>query len=111
MDEATFHLLDPRESAVGACARAIRTAILRGEIAAGARLPPERELAARFGVNRVTVRSAIGQLEARRLLSVRQGSGCVVRSWRREAGPDLLPALGTLAQEGGALGPIAADLL
>jgi DNA-binding FadR family transcriptional regulator len=100
-----------RESTVGACARAIRTAILSGEIGAGEKLPPERELASRFGVNRVTVRSALAQLEARRLLSVRQGSGYVVRSWRREGGPDLLPAVGSLAGEGKALVAVARDLL
>lgn len=107
----TFDPLPPRETAVAACARRLRTAILDGEIAPGSRLPPERALAERFGVNRVTVRSALAQLEAANLLSVRQGSGYVVRDYKREGGPELLVPLGALALEHGDLGPIAADLL
>ena len=37
----------------------LRLAILRGEVAVGERLPPERELAPRFGTNRNTLREAI----------------------------------------------------
>lgn len=107
-----FATLEPRESAVSACARAIRHAILTGEIACGARLPPERTLAETFGVNRVTVRSALAQLEAARLLSVRQGSGYVVRDFRREGGLELLPALARAAvPDRAGFAAIAADLL
>jgi DNA-binding transcriptional MocR family regulator len=57
------------------CAGRIRESILGGEISAGTRLPPERALAERFGVNRVTVRGALARLEAEGLVDVRQGSG------------------------------------
>jgi DNA-binding FadR family transcriptional regulator len=101
----------PRESSVAACAHALRSAILSGEIAVGARLPPERTLAETFGVNRVTVRAALSQLEAARLVSVRQGSGYLVRDYRREGGPDLLPAIVALAADAGARLGVARDLL
>lgn len=85
-------------SAADACAHALRKAILSGEIPAGIRLPPERALAERFSVNRVTVRAALAQLEAEHLLSVRQGSGHTVRDFRRAGGPDLIGAIAELAR-------------
>lgn len=42
------------------------------------RLPPERELAARYGVARGTLREAVGQLVARGLLTRRRGSGTYI---------------------------------
>lgn len=50
-----------------------------GELAPGARLAPERELAGRFGVSRTTLRDAIRELELLGYLEVRQGDGTVVR--------------------------------
>jgi GntR family transcriptional repressor for pyruvate dehydrogenase complex len=44
------------------------------------RLPPERELAQRFGVSRTTVRSAIQRLVSRGMLETRQGSGIFIAS-------------------------------
>ena len=105
-----FEPLPPRPTAVDACTEALRRRILAGELAVGARLPPERELAASLGASRVTVRSALGRLADAHLLSVRQGSGYVVRDFRRAAGPDLLPALAELARGRDAVA-IAADLL
>ncbi len=89
----------PRSSAVDACADVLRTAILEGRLAVGERLPPERALAVQFGVNRVTLRSALGRLARERLLSVRQGSGYVVQDFRRQAGPDVIAELATLASD------------
>jgi len=45
----------------------------------GDRLPPERELAERFGVSRSSIRDAIRRLESIGLVEPRQGSGTVVR--------------------------------
>ena len=49
-----------------------------GEYPVGGRLPPERELADRFGVSRPTVREAIIALEALERVSVKTGSGVYV---------------------------------
>jgi DNA-binding FadR family transcriptional regulator len=105
-----FAPLPPRASAVDACAAEIRRRILSGEIPAGERLPPERDLAALLGASRVTLRSALDRLAEANLLSVRQGSGYVVRDFRRDGGPDLLPPLLELAH-GRDAAAIAADLL
>jgi DNA-binding FadR family transcriptional regulator len=55
-------------------AEQIRGAILTGKLSEGERLPPERELAAQFGVSRVTVRDALRALEAMGLIEVRVGA-------------------------------------
>jgi GntR family transcriptional regulator, transcriptional repressor for pyruvate dehydrogenase complex len=52
----------------------IRAAIVGGRLVEGERLPPERELAAQFGVSRVTVRDALRALEAMGLIDVRVGA-------------------------------------
>jgi GntR family transcriptional regulator, transcriptional repressor for pyruvate dehydrogenase complex len=106
-----FEAIQVRESAVEACARAIRGAVLRGELEAGERLPPERELAETLGVTRLTLRSALAQLTAAGLLAARQGSGTYVTDYQRRCGPDLLPGIADLARERGELPAAAADLL
>lgn len=50
----------------------------RGHAHAGDRLPTEAELAARFGVNRHTVRHALADLAARGLVRSRRGAGVFV---------------------------------
>jgi DNA-binding FadR family transcriptional regulator len=106
-----FEPIGPRESAVDACARELRRAILGGELRAGEKLPPERKLAASFGVNRMTLRNALGQLARARLVEVRQGSGYSVRDFRSEGGPELLPGLGELAEAPSERAAIVEDLL
>ena len=60
-------------------AEQLRDAILDGRFAAGTKLPPERELAHEFGVNRTSLREAIKVLEGLALVTVRQGDGATVR--------------------------------
>ncbi len=103
--------IGPRETTADACARALRVAILRGELAAGSRLPPERELAGQLGVTRVTLRAALARLSATGLVRVRQGSGYTVQDFRRAGGPELLPGLAEMAAERGAAVSVARDLL
>jgi len=54
------------------------SAIARGELASGARLPPERELASRLQISRTTVVSAYRELESKGLLRGYVGRGTFV---------------------------------
>ena len=56
-------------------AQQLENGLRAGGIAAGTKLPTEIELAARFTVNRHTVRRAIADLAARGLVRVEQGRG------------------------------------
>lgn len=76
--------------AVDATANHLRTAILRGELPAGERMPAERDLAVTLGINRLTLRAAMTRLEAEGLLTIRHGDGAHVRAFRENAGLDLL---------------------
>jgi DNA-binding transcriptional MocR family regulator len=60
-------------------ADALRDGIERGEIEAGARLPPERVLAQHLSVSRTTVVQAYAMLRKDECLESRQGSGTFVR--------------------------------
>lgn len=54
--------------------------ILIGKHENGARLPAESEIAARYGVNRHTVRRAMAELAARGLVRTERGSGTYVKT-------------------------------
>lgn len=56
----------------------IEELILGSQLRPGDRLPPERDLATRFGVSRTAVREAIKLLEERGLLEPRNGRGAFV---------------------------------
>ncbi len=100
-----------RRSASAVCAAALRRAILRGELQAGQRLPPERKLAEEFGVNRLTLRSALSQLLALGLVTVKQGSGYTVADVSRVGGMDLLPEILEMTRERDTLIELVDDLL
>lgn len=51
----------------------IRQAILKGNLHPGDRLPPEKEIAQKFGVSKASLREAYRALEALGLIEVRQG--------------------------------------
>src|SRR5438034_5638537 len=69
----------------------LRRDILLGRWRPGARLPPERELAARLGTNRNTLREALRTLESENLVRARQGDGTIVLDWRAGGEINLLP--------------------
>ncbi len=71
----------------------LRDRILSGEYAVGICLPPERELAVTFGVNRGAVREAINRLTQARLASTLHGGGTRVENFRATAGLELLLTL------------------
>ena len=67
-------------------ASALRRMVIRGDIAAGAMLPPESELMERFGVSRPTLREAFRVLESESLITVERGvrGGARVHRPRRQ---------------------------
>jgi 2-aminoadipate transaminase len=72
----------------------IRGLIHCGDLPAGVRLPPERELAASLGVNRTTVSNAYHELAADGLVEGQVGRGtivCALPGAGRSSGEDYLP--------------------
>jgi DNA-binding transcriptional regulator YhcF (GntR family) len=61
-------------------ANQLRAAILTRKLQPGEKLPSQPDLAARYGVARETVKAALRQLTADRLIVSRQGSGTFVRA-------------------------------
>jgi GntR family transcriptional repressor for pyruvate dehydrogenase complex len=74
---------------VEAIAEGLRAQILSGKYGPGERLPSERELSARLGVNRSSVREALKKLEQLGMIVIRPGGGARVVPMK-EAGLGLL---------------------
>ena len=81
----------------------LRDAVLTGRFRPGDMLPPERELAASFAVNRHAVREALQRLQAAGFVRVVHGGGTTVLDVRSSAGLDLLAHL---ARSGEGLDPM-----
>lgn len=97
----------PRKGTVTQRAIERITAMIReGELEPGERLPTERELAARLGISRSSMREAIRALTVLGVVEARHGSGIYVT--RLEAG-DLLETFGVVA--GLSRGPSLVELL
>ena len=58
----------------------IKDMIISGELSAGDRLPPEKELSEKLGLSRSSLREAVKALEIIRVLDVRRGDGTYVTS-------------------------------
>ena len=58
----------------------IKDMIISGELHAGDRLPPEKELSEKLGLSRSSLREAVKALEIIRVLDVRRGDGTYVTS-------------------------------
>ncbi|MET9578725.1 FadR/GntR family transcriptional regulator [Streptomyces massasporeus] len=82
-----------RQSVVDLLEERLRTNILDGTHQPGSLLPPERELAASYGVTRTTLKHALSRLEQAGLLRTRHGVGTKVLDFLRSGGVDLLPLL------------------
>jgi GntR family transcriptional repressor for pyruvate dehydrogenase complex len=68
----------------------LKQAIIRGELSPGTRLPAERELAEKYNVSRVTIRSVITQLCQLGFLKTVPKSGTFVNHYLENASVDLL---------------------
>lgn len=79
---ATAAVLPPRRIPFGVkIAGSIREQISAGELRAGDELPPEAELAERFGVSQRVVRDALRALNSEGIITTRQGKRAVVREF------------------------------
>jgi len=65
----------------------LRNQILVGQISPGERIPSEEELTNIYGLSRGTVRKAVAQLEAEKLIETEQGIGSFVRARHPNAVP------------------------
>jgi GntR family transcriptional repressor for pyruvate dehydrogenase complex len=78
-------------------ARQLLRSIVNRTIRPGERLPSERSLASRLGVNRASLREALKKLEQLGLVRTRQGDGTRVTDFMSHAGMELLQHLMPLA--------------
>jgi DNA-binding FadR family transcriptional regulator len=76
--------------ASGSVHRSLLAAILDDELGPGDRVPSERALSERHGVNRHAVREALKRLQQAGLIRIAQGGATRVLDWRESAGLDLL---------------------
>jgi DNA-binding FadR family transcriptional regulator len=89
----------PRKSVADTVFAELRDAILTGRFAPGDALPPVRELAASFAVNRHAVREALNRLQVAGFVKVVHGGGTTVLDVRSTAGLDLLAHVAQSADE------------
>jgi len=75
----------------------LRSLILTGQYPPGSKLPPERELSKRLGVNRASLREALKKLEHLGLVRIRQGDGTRVTNFMETGGIELVQHLLPLA--------------
>jgi len=89
----------------------LRSLILTGQYPPGAKLPPERELSKKLGVNRASLREALKKLEHLGLVRIRQGDGTRVQNFMETGGIELVQHLLPLAGTGAARPEILRDML
>jgi GntR family transcriptional regulator, transcriptional repressor for pyruvate dehydrogenase complex len=70
----------------------IQKQIMNGTIIPGTKLPPEREMAETFNVNRTTLREALSKLENLELIEIRHGDGVYAKNFLDSGNLDLIKA-------------------
>ncbi|MBF4992600.1 FadR family transcriptional regulator [Arthrobacter gandavensis] len=80
----------------------IKAMLTSGELKAGDRIPPEKELSERLGLSRSSLREAVKALELARVLDVRRGDGTYVTSLEPAILMETLSFVVDLHQEGAA---------
>jgi len=70
----------------------IQKQIMNGTILPGTKLPPEREMAETFNVNRTTLREALSKLENLELIEIRHGDGVYAKNFLESGNMDLIKA-------------------
>ncbi len=68
----------------------IKHDIMAGTLPPGSKLPPERDLAARFSVSRITIRTAISKLANLGFVQTMPQSGTIIRDFWNDGSLDLL---------------------
>lgn len=97
-----------KESIAERVASTLRAAIVNGRFQPGDALPSERELAARYEVNRSSIREAMKRLEAWGLVTIRHGGATRVTEFLLNAGLSVIPEL--LASGGAPSVSVQSDL-
>lgn len=87
----------------------VQKLIEAGQFRSGDRLPPERELAERLGVNRASVRQALHALSLLRVVDIRPGEGAFVRDPQTEGSVEAF--LLAVMSEGGIDASLIAEAL
>jgi len=82
-----------RASLVDEIVSRVQKEILDGRWVPGQALPPERELAERWGVNRTSLKYALVRMEEVGLIRTKHGVGSIVQDVARDGGADLLKYL------------------
>lgn len=82
-----------RETLSAKIATKLRKDIFTGVLPVGGMLPPEREIAERFGVSRVTVRQALQELAKDEWIEIVQGRGATVLDFTKTIGLHAMPSL------------------
>lgn len=75
------------------CVTRFEELIISGQLSAGQKLPPERELAMQLGVSRPVVHEALVDIAAKGLVSLKPRIGTIVNDYRKEGSLALLNSL------------------
>jgi GntR family transcriptional repressor for pyruvate dehydrogenase complex len=81
----------------------IQKQIMNGTIIPGTKLPPEREMAETFNVNRTTLREALRKLENLELLEIRHGDGVYAKNFLESGNLDLIKTAVSLDEDNATL--------